>query len=923
MAEWRERGFVPDSEDEDDSLKSPRGVIVCSPQQAQVQEQSSDLPLAKKSLQATQGDADQESAVQVVNAVKSPFLPNSLGDGSTESRDPVSDPRRDEYGRAAIEDVTVEDVAGCDLSGGLLADRLESAIQFGLRTTAEILRGSSSNASRQLADRSLSSSPLSSLGSFTDHESPKVAEGAQDLKKPVIKTNQHQVTLQSFYQPSQSEFGTTFPPQRPVREFRQRKAVQLHPYALDAARHQQEWRAHGLKPVFTPSITPYHGINAVAGESQDQDFIDISFMNEDSNPAMPFTEQGSEVETLAEVAPMEFKRQLRPSALAHDCNNDDELPELSEILYGGDTTSNTRLRHKKRKCVHTLSEASFVRRVDQSGHFECPPEPYTWVAGNENGGDALFEIPPSPPRSATTQSIRASQPVDRLSQQSRPVTPKELPTPILSSSIRVDKRPALEAPEAVSAYESTGDFDRSPSRSTSPETVSGSSTLYGIQKMQRKMKGVLPASWLKLDLKKQGNNSNARERLDASQVGQPASKGVARRIVKPSKDSIGPEHFQRGAISISDESFTSESSSDEGEDVSPGSPPPLDNAGIISVLDEDDVEEHDQIDLVAPPTRRTRRVGKCSSKRHVMTDVLVVKRHNSKSGQYSSLQRCIKHQRKIPDHAYRQGDGERRETMAAVPRLGILDAPGFVQLAIQQQPQFLKIAARQVRARDKKGRQSPFRKFLQLATVADTVDANSDLLDWRNGRLRPCKGAEAVPVLQTKDTSSEQGRSGPVLGTHELSAACSPDIFDKRPSSLKSSTEATIEEILYRDLGATANSSTQNATNQGPPVRTANTKVQRARPTRRGYRNHSARGRLLTSSVNFRDPRTAQFEIPQSFTQRDKSFNSLRHHFTRIGQTSPRVLRPAVAPQTSRRSSDIAQAQIETPLSTKYVNIFH
>ncbi|KGO72152.1 Methyl methanesulfonate-sensitivity protein 22 [Penicillium italicum] len=73
------------------------------------------------------------------------------------------------------------------------------------------------------------------------------------------------------------------------------------------------------------------------------------------------------------------------------------------------------------------------------------------------------------------------------------------------------------------------------------------------------------------------------------------------------------------------------------------------------------------------------------------------------------------------------------------PRIGILDAPDVATKPRTEQSRLLRVATRRPRSRKDGGRQSPTQKFVKLASREDTMDANESLRDWKRGAIRQAK----------------------------------------------------------------------------------------------------------------------------------------------------------------------------------------
>ncbi|KAJ5835905.1 hypothetical protein N7447_001931 [Penicillium robsamsonii] len=95
-------------------------------------------------------------------------------------------------------------------------------------------------------------------------------------------------------------------------------------------------------------------------------------------------------------------------------------------------------------------------------------------------------------------------------------------------------------------------------------------------------------------------------------------------------------------------------------------------------------------------------------------------------------------QTRMTDASYR-ARRIKKSSSAKRPRIGILDAPDVATKPRQEQSRLLRVATRRPRSRKDGGRQSPTQKFVKLASREDTVDANESLRDWKRGAIRQAK----------------------------------------------------------------------------------------------------------------------------------------------------------------------------------------
>ncbi|PYI35248.1 hypothetical protein BP00DRAFT_422327 [Aspergillus indologenus CBS 114.80] len=268
------------------------------------------------------------------------------------------------------------------------------------------------------------------------------------------------------------------------------------------------------------------------------------------------------------------------------------------------------------------------------------------------------------------------------------------------------------------------------------------------RRYQRRIKGVLPASWLRLDQQKQkevqfGSTQRNNEKMSAR---TDETKGVARRVLKHGGNARLP-----GSIDALRQLADSDSEADEESISRPLVARQGDEYPSLYEDMDDDIPEDNRIDEMFPPVPRstsglrTRKQGK--KKTTVRT--------NAVSSSLVSKRSHIKRQARLTDRIYRTQKQEKRRA-PALPRIGVLDAPDVASRPRSEQPQFLRVAARKARTRQDKGRRSPSRKVFKFNSHADTQDANASLHQWRAGNLRQTR----LPQIQTKPFKQQTTREG-------------------------------------------------------------------------------------------------------------------------------------------------------------------
>lgn len=518
------------------------------------------------------------------------------------------------------------------------------------------------------------------------------------------------------------------------RSLRQRNPIQLHPYMLEDAKYQSLMKARGVKPV---RIAQYQEALRAARESQGQEFVD----NAPPPSSSPMAELSSPAEKsrLPEASSQRRVHQLSPTREhSADAIRAPKRRRVARPAADGRPQS----AHLARPQVLIDNTSSPVRLNDRLLHDFIPSPPRSGSLS-----------PPPPPQTSTGFRFP------------RGFSPPPLNTPSTISRLAEKER----GDEVVNLDLSDGDFGQDPgdldsiapqhehldsgeddqnAEESAGEIQDGGQNDSAVRRLQRRIKGVLPASWLRLDQQKQqdarlSSTQRANERIARMEN----TKGVAKKV---SKTTFGSRLSPRRRLESLQSLVDREDSDDDGAAPTINTRQALaDLVGFDDPFNDqdpaDDILEDNRIDYMFPAAKRAHssRTGNPEKKRPRPEG-------GSRLIDHSKRPR-LKRQTRLTDPVHRPVHPVRREKKRSplAPRLGILDAPDVVAQPRSQQPQFLRVAARRVRSRQDRGRRSPTRKIFQMSTRGDTEDANTALRDWRTGRLRQTK----LPRPQTKPRS--------------------------------------------------------------------------------------------------------------------------------------------------------------------------
>ena len=608
---------------------------------------------------------------------------------------------------------------------------------------------------------SAASSPLSELP-----ESPEPAPypGWSPVRQPPSPGNRTSSTLGIFPDGTQEVIAELQRPDTVVgaganrrRSLRARTEKQLHPYEYEYIIYQRECRQRGIRPVH------YRFIERKAVDSQDRAFESEDGDRRGGGGANCASSQSRPATASSEGAP-QVTRVLSAKSSRLFAHQDPGTRSQNEDSSDVDATMARKLpdsaqdERKRRKLVHIRPTV---------GTSESPQ---VAAAAEE------WSIPPSPPPTSSESPRQTAQSSKRpVFRYPRGHTPRGLPTPQVSSEMRPS-----------TAVAATSDSDSPPRRPRSavkqrapPELVSVSSdsevehsvtdvdaeqalTKRAIERQRRRIRGVLPASWLKIDLKAQQRRilpspgrSHTRARRHSTASPHPSTrqlKGVAQRISRPAGTAVLPQSI-----------LTSDDGDDDGSASESGTPLPQPMAqarnGLSMLHDnrDDDPVEVDWIDPMFAGSSRGSNTTKADKKHQPRIPDAFRQATRSINGRqnFSEEPRRLQYVAgEAKDTRQRRSHTKTaktsRQSRPSAPRLSILDLPEPPHLPEQNAPQFVRLARRQARRHHDRGRHSPGHKILRLATENDTRDAGLTLKAWREGII--------VPAVSHQGRSAELDR---------------------------------------------------------------------------------------------------------------------------------------------------------------------
>lgn len=529
---------------------------------------------------------------------------------------------------------------------------------------------------------------------------------------------------------------------RAGRSLRPRKPIQEHPYLLENAQYSRVMKSHGVKPIHVAvqeqNLRKSHDENV----SQEQDYAGSGSQPTSGDPgeesqdlrasAFRYASDDDVDELALSPSPRTSSPRLRPHASSErsrsqqtndtSINGEEEFPDIKDLALkpaktpakpskrptpSKPSTSRKRLKSRRDMFGHTPA------RVNTNDNWDIPPSPVPLRV------DPALADSPSP--DASPRSL--SQPTDE--------TFESTALERLGNGAELDNR--SEVVDLTNGLDSDEDEGASES-----EDLGSSSDSDIIQRTGKKIRGVLPASWLRLD---QQSSKNVRQSVLRRPLRQRSPDGGQRGVatVKHTKtmavsnyledrnidygdndDDDDDEHATRqsvGHLSHDHEhEFSFSSNEAEGIDDS------------LSVIEEDFV------DWMLPGGKRNRTSKGIPNKRRRNAQQRLFK------GEHRYRQPKISHSLHRTNHSssgtvrarqpqIRSKQNNQKTRAASPPALGIAD------VIEPDAPRFIRIAARAASRRQDLGRSKP-NKAINLGTRKDNLDVNSVLRDWTLGKIK-------------------------------------------------------------------------------------------------------------------------------------------------------------------------------------------
>jgi len=737
MAGWRTRGYVVDSDDEDESQNSIQppipfgenisnddtsGVILLDQSERVQSSRRKSLEPQHKEIRLHSEDQKGISGTSgSPGSLKRDDLQRGQHRGSQKSG---NDSRVSDGGLHVQDDGDIDELQE-DHYQNTPAAQLEAELLSGAHELANAALPNQLSIPKTPPSLSPISSMLSSL-SGSPHD-PILSDGNQShpsTHQPSKPSGGGRVGIDS----SLTQFSNAVKyaqSNKATRNLRQRNPIQLHPYAIESEKYRQILKDRGVKPLRIAQMEA-EAANVRRAESQN-----IEYQGEESQNAGV---SGEPPESRS-PSPLEAQHTI-VSELASTPSDvlgvgDDDLPDVNALL-------NNPIRkyigngHKRRKVAATSFRMppGMIQEVNKPFSRNNPS------VADHGDEDTVYDVPPSPPQSGNQTPVKATRTTLPASKYLQRTEKAPLPTPFTSSEPR--RAHVLEVLEDEPSDDHSGNDSESATsndESSSDEASRTKSASSQLQRVQRKIRGVLPASWLKIDLKAQKKKIGTTHKTwhSPSPEKMGTQRGVARPVTAGGSKSPDFSRFNISAFPLSN----SEGSVSKDTGRRQQSPPrrrasSRDDEGIASIGERwGEASEDDRVDAMLTSIPRPRHDTHRDQKRQTKIADGRPKLHSSSLDRRRPSQ---VHQLKATNQTSK---GNRKKPIFRPPSLSILDAPSSHSSSKSSMPPFLKIASRIVRSRKNQGKHSPSRKYLRLATREDDTDANETLRNWREGTLAP------------------------------------------------------------------------------------------------------------------------------------------------------------------------------------------
>ena len=521
----------------------------------------------------------------------------------------------------------------------------------------------------------------------------------------------------------------------PRRTFRQRNAIQMHPYMLEQEKYRKSLQSRGIRPV---------AVSLQDSLQREHDNADTQLSAKDGNDDDGVgSDHSSSSYFRSSDVPNESLSQEDPLPVFD--NDNDDIPDLNTLL--------------QRQAPYADHHTHKRRKLDHQANAHGPVSTATHASSkNSSQPDA---------QAISTRASPRKRPRKPKFKYPKGFQPAHLPTPLPSSeskrpnatvsihsdsnsdneprNVRPSKQARLFSPHAASPTnartvtvlsDSSGSSDHEPQAATPAH----------LKKVQRKIRGVLPASWIRLDSlsrnkDKHAATSTARPRSSHAENQSP-QKGIARRVSGSahmvSPGSQGPPVYD--LVSEAEDGSDASDGCHRSRQLGIGQPEPDSTTPSHQLAVEAsnglDVEERDWIDPMLPASSlRPKKVPQSKKKQLRISEPFHDQRNgarivDSETRKSSSKKSKNRAHDSLPSQHRKQWVRRKKH-----PKVSILDHCETESRG--RAPDFIKVATRKARRRPDKGRHSPSGKLMSMHTQHDGEEIDRTMSNWNGGGVKP------------------------------------------------------------------------------------------------------------------------------------------------------------------------------------------
>ncbi|KAK0385586.1 hypothetical protein NLU13_6764 [Sarocladium strictum] len=585
------------------------------------------------------------------------------------------------------------------------------------------------------------------------------------------------------------------------RSLRTRKPIQQHPFLLEAAQYRSSMQSRGLKPLRIAAIET-HGrrrdgeTQEIAYEPESQNsnggndsgshdmgsqilgnFDDDMIFASSSPPTPPraafVAEPSSQMSS-----PLETDN---TSLQMDDSAAPDELPALEELLSHSRRPSN-KYTPKRRPTSPRTSSKKKQRRLVLDSDDILPPGRSSREVSIDPLQEGQSGLPPSSSLEPVPNFMEAR--LRSLLKQPNHVRPQRSRSP--------GAPPIAPATLVIESASEPDDFNMNHTDG-SESAAEGNEQI--VNTVGRTIRGVLPASWLRLDQKI--GRDNIRKAVTSRNIHKSPARENRRGVAQKRKGAVstGWENNKIWSDDSDVETLTAQQATTD--EAYPNQTrlmvdQVMDVPGSLDFASSDDGSgmEDNQVDHMLAPRKRQMKLVEsfqgAGNRQKTPQNAATLPRRKTGPRQpkitnafagvaeasSTALRMPKKHgkRNRVHTNATKERSSGPKKKKSVLPRTSSLSILDVIE---PDAPRFLKIAARSAKQRRNQGRSSPSHKTIRLANREDHIDALSVLYQWRSGSipqrasvtssLRKRGGARRAQPLSEASGNQDHPRLGSAL----------------------------------------------------------------------------------------------------------------------------------------------------------------